>query len=106
MKQTGEFGRRRPERVWLSSVPILGPALLAVVVATDCAPRQTSATRVLAVVDEYWASYIDRYPEIATYNGVAKAPHDRLTDNSLDAVARWQRREDMWLRILQDAKGG
>jgi uncharacterized protein (DUF885 family) len=67
-----------------------------------CTKQQPPGSRVRALVDEYWAAYVERHPEIATYNGVARAPHGRLTDNSLPAVARWQRREDAWLRELRE----
>ena len=67
-----------------------------------CARQDPPPLRVRALVDEYWAAYLERYPEIATYNGVTHAPHDRLTDNSLPAVARWRRREDVWLRRLRE----
>jgi uncharacterized protein (DUF885 family) len=75
--------------------------------ATLCScARRDPAKRVHAIIDEYWTAYLDRYPEIATYNGVARAPHDRLTDNSLPAVARWQRREDGWRRALRESMDG
>jgi uncharacterized protein (DUF885 family) len=75
------------------------------VVAPACR-RATPEAHVKALVEEYWQAYLERYPEIATYNGVARAPHDRLTDNSLPAVARWQRREDVWLRKLREGMDG
>lgn len=88
--------------------PEIGFLLCALVldtVSVGCAPHTTGVARVRALADEYWAAYVERYPEIATYMGVARAPHDRLTDNSLPAVARWQRREDVWLRKLREAQG-
>jgi hypothetical protein len=30
-----------------------------------------SAAAVRALADEYWAGYVERYPEVATYQGVA-----------------------------------
>jgi uncharacterized protein (DUF885 family) len=68
-----------------------------------CARPEPPRAGVRALVDEYWAAYLERHPEIATYNGVAFAPHDRLTDNSLSAVARWRSREDVWLRRLRES---
>lgn len=50
----------------------------------------------LVLADDYWAAYVERYPEVATYQGIASAPHDRLTDNSLAAGAAWSAREDAW----------
>jgi uncharacterized protein (DUF885 family) len=105
MKQAEELDRGQTYRMRPFQVPLLGVVLFGGGVVIACAQSQTSAIRARTVVDEYWAAYVERYPEIATYNGVAKAPHDRLTDNSLEAVARWQRREDEWLRVLQGVQG-
>jgi len=58
-------------------------SLASLIAAGTCvaavAPTQAdpaAALRVLA--DEYWAAYVERYPEVATYQGVTAAPHDRL----------------------------
>jgi uncharacterized protein (DUF885 family) len=63
--------------------------------------KSDPAARVRAVADEYWAAYVERHPEIATFQGLAKAPHDRLTDNSLQALQAWRKREDAWLAELR-----
>jgi len=61
----------------------LSASLASLIAAGTCvaavAPTQAdpaAALRVLA--DEYWAAYVERYPEVATYQGVTAAPHDRL----------------------------
>ena len=43
---------------------------------------------------------LERYPEVATSYSIEGARHDRLFDNSLDALAEWQKREDEWLAEL------
>ena len=71
-------------------------------VAQVAPPQADTAAALRALADEYWAAYVERYPEIATYQGVTGAPHDRLTDNSLAAVAAWRAREDAWLARLRE----
>ncbi len=58
-------------------------------------PAQQSPVRALAT--EYVDALFERMPELETRRGVPGARHDRLTDNSLAAVERWQRRQDGWL---------
>ena len=53
-----------------------------------------------AVADEYLAAVLERYPELGTTYSIPGARHDRLYDNSLDALAAWQAREDAWLLEL------
>jgi len=53
-----------------------------------------------ALADEYLPAYIERYPELATRYAIKGARHDRLFDNSLDALSDWQAREDAWLSRL------
>ena len=70
------------------------------------APGEVASTLVAEVsvtplADEYLEAFLDRYPEIATYYGIAGHRHDRLTDNSLEALAVWHRREDAWLASLR-----
>jgi uncharacterized protein (DUF885 family) len=50
-----------------------------------------------ALADGYIAAYFDRYPEQATEYGVPGRHHDKLTDNSLDALKAWEAKEDAWL---------
>jgi uncharacterized protein (DUF885 family) len=60
-------------------------------------PRERADDRVRALADAYVDGYLDRFPEAATYFGIAGRAHDRLTDPSLAAVARWEAQEDRWL---------
>src|SRR5262245_60625331 len=53
-------------------------------------------TRVRALADAYLDGYFNQFPEQATYFGVPGKRHDRLTDNSLAALERWQAQEDRW----------
>lgn len=72
--------------------------------ATGCGRPQEPAKpepsdgRARALADAYLAGFFDRYPEQLTYFGVPGRRHDRLTDNSLDALKAWQTREDLWLK--------
>jgi uncharacterized protein (DUF885 family) len=56
------------------------------------------------IADEVLAAWLIRYPSMATSYSIAGARHDRLFDNSLEALAEWQAREDAWLAEL-DAIG-
>src|SRR5437762_12595312 len=58
-------------------------------------PPADDAAKSLA--DTYLSAYFDRNPEEATVFGVPGHRHDRLTDNSLDALKAWEAREDAWL---------
>ncbi len=64
---------------------------------------QSPSIRSLA--DEYLAAYLERYPEIGTYYGIPGSRHDRLTDNSLAALAGWQAKEDAWLARVRQLAG-
>ena len=58
------------------------------------------AARVTAMADEYIKEVISRFPERAAFMGLADAPQDRLTDNSLEALRAWQEIEDRWAAEL------
>src|SRR5204863_5861005 len=64
--------------------------------APAATPQADEAVKSLA--DAYLAGYFDRHPEERTVFGVPGSHHDRLTDNSLDALKAWQAREDAWLQ--------
>ena len=49
------------------------------------------------LTDSYLSAYFDRYPEEATVYGVPGRHHDHLRDNSLQALAAWQVKEDQWI---------
>ena len=53
--------------------------------------------RVTQLADAYLAAYFDRNPDQVTVYGVPGRPHERLPDNSLQALAAWRAKEDSWL---------
>jgi len=57
-----------------------------------------------AIADEALAAMLKRNPTLATSYMIEGARHDRLFDNSLQALGDWQSREDAWLAEL-DAIG-
>jgi uncharacterized protein (DUF885 family) len=77
----------------------------AVLVVSGCSREATppparpepSDARVKTLADAYLQGYFDRNPDQATLFGVPGRTHDRLPDNSLDALTRWQAKEDGWL---------
>ena len=60
-------------------------------------PAAPSDARARALADAYLEGYFERYPDEATAYGVPGRRHDRLPDNSLEAIGRWQAKEDAWL---------
>ena len=82
-------------KIWL-----LG--LTCVLVATACsneAPEpEPEVSRIEALADEVLAATMERYPSMGTYYSIEGARHDRLFDNSLEALAEWQvRKMPGWL---------
>jgi len=64
-------------------------------------PGAVSQQRTIeTIADEYLAAQLRRYPELGSLYTIPGARHDRLTDNSLEALAAWHVREDNWLREL------
>ena len=53
-----------------------------------------------AIADEYLAATLERYPTMATYYSIPGARHDKLFDNSPEALGAWEAREDAWLAEL------
>ena len=74
----------------------LALALLVLQTGTD-----PLSTRVRQLADSYLVAYFEQHPDEATQNGVANIRHDRLPDNSPDALVRWREREDGWLEVLK-----
>jgi uncharacterized protein (DUF885 family) len=60
-----------------------------------------SAGPVTAVADEYYRAFVELRPLSAFFSGVPEAALDRYNENSLSAIARWQKREDDWLGRLR-----
>ena len=86
-------------------------ATVCIVLLTGCAGREATAppgdaaAQVTALADEFLDAYLDRHPEMATYYGLEDRRHDRLTDNSMEALAAWEEREDAWLRSIRGLDG-
>ena len=57
-------------------------------------------SKIEALADEFLAATLERNPTLGTYYAIEGARHDRLYDNSLDALADWELREDQWLAQL------
>jgi uncharacterized protein (DUF885 family) len=64
---------------------------------TDDSPRVQTTGRARALADAYLAGFFDRNPDVVTVYGVPGRHHDRLPNNSSDALKVWQAREDAWL---------
>ena len=70
-------------------------ALLACLVVAACgeqaaepqAEAQPDVSEIEALADEFLAAVMDRYPSLGTQLGLEGARHDRLYDNSLEALA-------------------
>jgi uncharacterized protein (DUF885 family) len=60
-------------------------------------PRESSDARVRALADAYLEGFLDRNPDQVTVYGIPGRRHDKLPDNSLDALRAWQAKEDGWL---------
>ena len=71
-----------------------------VLVLGSCIKSASSPRSVEGIADEYLAAYLERHPEQGTIYSISGVRHDRLTDNSLEALAAWEQREDIWLAEL------
>ncbi len=84
-------------------------ALFVLILTAACrtpAERSTPAPppsddRAKSLADAYLDGYFERNPESVTYYGVRGRRHDRLSDNSPDALKAWRSKEDAWLREAQ-----
>src|SRR5947208_4845124 len=63
--------------------------------------RESSDARVRALADAYLAGYFDRNPDGVTLYGIPGRHHDKLPDNSLDALKAWEAKEDSWLAQIK-----
>ena len=70
------------------------------------AELEAQVSDIEALADEYLAAIMERFPAMGTQLGIEGARHDRLYDNSLEALADWQQREDGWLARLGYALRG
>ena len=60
-------------------------------------PAPSADVRVTQLADAYLAAYFDRNPDQVTVYGVPGRTHERLPDNSLEALTAWRAKEDRWL---------
>lgn len=79
--------------------------IIACLTVAACEPSPTAepepeVSAVEALADEYLAAVLERYPAMGTRLALEDATHDRLFDNSLEALADWQQREDAWFARL------
>ena len=83
-------------------------AVAAVLAAAGCGAQETPQPaaavddRVKRLADAYLEGWFARNPDQGTFYGVPGRHHDQLPDNSLEALAAWQQKEDAW---LTDARG-
>jgi uncharacterized protein (DUF885 family) len=90
----------------MNTTPLL--ALSACLLVASCgqevveppAAPEAKVSDIEALADEYLAAVMERNPAMGTQLGIEGARHDRLYDNSLEALADWQQREDDWLARL------
>jgi len=75
--------------------------LAAVLIVLVQSNTDSLASRVRQIADTYLTAYFERHPDEATLDGVANTRHDRLPDNSPNALAGWRQREDAWLAELE-----
>jgi uncharacterized protein (DUF885 family) len=61
-------------------------------------PAASADDRVKTLADAYLEGWFTRNPDQGTFYGVPGRHHDQLPDNSLTALADWQRQEDAWLQ--------
>ena len=63
----------------------------------------TAQRDVETIADEYLSALLEHQPELGTMYSLPGARHDRLADNSPQAMAAWHAREDAWLAELDRA---
>ena len=89
----------------ITSIRIALIAALGMIVA-GCGQESTEPepeiSAIEALADEVLAATMERYPAMGTYYSIEGARHDRLYDNSLEALAGWEAREDAWLAALNE----
>ncbi len=69
-------------------------------------PAPPADERVRALADAYLDGFFARNPDQITLYRVPGRRHDKLPDNSLNAVRAWQAREDAWLKELRQSGPG
>src|SRR5438552_874523 len=59
--------------------------------------RPSDDAQVRAFADAYPDGLFERNSDVVTVHGAPGRHHDKLPDNSLDALKAWQAREDGWI---------
>jgi uncharacterized protein (DUF885 family) len=67
---------------------------------------RTASRQLTRVADEYWTELIQTFPLYGVFFGAPETPKDRLGDNSIAALRRWQGKEDRWLHQLRGIDPG
>jgi uncharacterized protein (DUF885 family) len=62
---------------------------------------EQTARGIEAVADDYVEKMMQQFPTWGTYLGLPDVRHDRLADNSLEALAAWEHQYDGWLAELE-----
>jgi uncharacterized protein (DUF885 family) len=87
-------------------------ALFCLLAVSACTPQPTispapdqrgatAARQVIAIADDYFATWREFFPEVNTTSGFPGARHDRLSDNSAAGERAWQAKEDRWLAQMR-----
>ena len=80
------------------------PMILTLMLITGCQaiePLPEAVPRSIeTIADDYVEALLKRYPSIATSYGLQGRRHNRLFDNSLPALSRWQAKENAFLKEL------
>jgi len=86
-----------------SCLRLVAFAAVVIVALLSCkhgAPESASAdaprSEISRLADDYVAQFVAHFPEQAELADVPPPQHDGLSDNSLDALAAWQKLEDGW----------
>jgi len=72
-------------------------SMLVVACSQEATEPEPEISAIEALADEVLEATMERYPAMGTYLGIEGARHDRLFDNSLEALAEWEQQEDDWL---------
>ena len=81
------------------SLPRMG-LLAAALFITGCNEPIPPPSAIEQLADEYLDGLMEADALMGTYYSIEGARHDRLPDNSLAGIAKWQAKEDAWLARL------
>ena len=75
-------------------------AITAILLSTACSQPAPPPSAIEQLADEYLDDLMESDALMGTYYSIEGARHDRLPDNSLAGIAKWQAKEDAWLARL------